>query len=98
MGDLSAARIEKAGVNGQTLAVTHDRNLIGILIPVTQDLVQFLIERNMSSVLDSIRRGEGQIKGPAQSEPPGSAWCQRPSEAQFVLRLPAPARPVRIPG
>jgi antitoxin (DNA-binding transcriptional repressor) of toxin-antitoxin stability system len=63
MGDLSAARIEKAGVNGQTLAVTHDRNLIGILIPVTQDLVQFLIERNMSSVLDSIRRGEGQING-----------------------------------
>jgi antitoxin (DNA-binding transcriptional repressor) of toxin-antitoxin stability system len=63
IGDLSAAQIEKAGVNGQTLAVTHDRNLIGILIPVTQGLVQFLIERNISSVLDNIRRGEERIKG-----------------------------------
>ncbi len=67
IGDLSAAQIEKAGVNGQTLAVTHDRNLIGILIPVTQGLVQFLIERNISGVLDSIRHGEEHIKeaGPA---------------------------------
>ena len=67
IGDLSAAEIEKAGVNGHTLAVTHDRKLIGILIPVTQGLVQFLIERNISSVLDNIRRGEEEIKraGPA---------------------------------
>jgi antitoxin (DNA-binding transcriptional repressor) of toxin-antitoxin stability system len=63
IGDLSAARIEKAGVNGQTLAVTHDRRLIGILIPVTQRLVQFLIERNISSVLDNIRHGEERLKG-----------------------------------
>ena len=63
IGDLSAAQIEKAGVNGQTLAVTHDRDLIGILIPVTQGLVQFLIERNISSVLDDIRRGEERIEG-----------------------------------
>src|SRR5690349_5532273 len=27
IGDLSAAQIEKAGVNGQTLAITHDRKL-----------------------------------------------------------------------
>jgi antitoxin (DNA-binding transcriptional repressor) of toxin-antitoxin stability system len=63
IGDLSAAQIEKAGVNGQTLAVTHDRKLIGILIPVTQGLVHFLIERNISSVLDNIRYGEDLFKG-----------------------------------
>jgi antitoxin (DNA-binding transcriptional repressor) of toxin-antitoxin stability system len=63
IGDLSAAQIEKAGVNGQTLAVTHDRELIGILIPVTQGLVHFLIERNISSVLDNIRYGEDLFKG-----------------------------------
>jgi len=62
IGDLSAARIEKAGVNGQTLAVTHDRRLIGILIPVTQGLVQFLIERNISAVLNSISHGEEQLR------------------------------------
>ena len=58
IGDLSAAQIEKAGANGQTLAITHDRKLIGILIPVTQGLVQFLIERNISRVLTNIRHGE----------------------------------------
>jgi antitoxin (DNA-binding transcriptional repressor) of toxin-antitoxin stability system len=63
IGDLSAAQIEKAGVSGQTLAVTHDGDLIGILIPVTQGLVQFLIERNISTVLDDIRRGEERIEG-----------------------------------
>ena len=63
IGDLSAAQIEKAGVNGQTLAITHDRELIGILIPVTQGLVQFLIEENISRVLNNIRQGEDQLKG-----------------------------------
>ena len=67
IGDLSAAQIEKAGVNGQTLAITHDRRLIGILIPVTQGLVQFLIERNISRVLHNIRHGEEQLKGPGQA-------------------------------
>ena len=64
IGDLSAAQIEKAGANGQTLAITHDRKLIGILIPVTQGLVQFLIERNISRVLTNIRQGEDQRIGP----------------------------------
>ncbi len=64
IGDLSAAQIEKAGANGQTLAITHDRKLIGILIPVTQGLVQFLIERNISRVLTNIRHGEDHGIGP----------------------------------
>lgn len=59
IGDLSAAQIEKAGADGQTLAVTHDRKLIGILIPVTQGLVHFLIERNISRVLTNIRHDCG---------------------------------------
>jgi antitoxin (DNA-binding transcriptional repressor) of toxin-antitoxin stability system len=67
IGDLSAAQIEKAGVNGQTLAITNDRKLIGILIPVTQGLVQFLIERNISRVLHNIRHGEEQLKGSGQA-------------------------------
>ncbi|MGD0606143.1 MAG: hypothetical protein ABSA53_21470 [Streptosporangiaceae bacterium] len=62
IGDLSAAQIEKAGAGRETLAITHDRKLIGILIPVTQDLVQFLIEQNMTSVLDNIWSGEKKLK------------------------------------
>jgi hypothetical protein len=67
IGDLSAEQIEKAGVNGQTLAITHDRKLIGILIPVTQGLVQFLIEQNISRVLHNIGQGEGQLSGPGRT-------------------------------
>ena len=40
------------------LDVVAVRKLIGILIPVTQGLVQFLIERNISRVLTNIRHGE----------------------------------------
>jgi hypothetical protein len=54
--------IRGAGVNKEALAITHDRELIGILVPVTQDLVKFLIEQNMSRVLGSIDRAEGQLE------------------------------------
>jgi len=61
IGDLSAAAIEQAGQSGQTLAITHDRELIGFIIPVTQELVQYLIEQNMSRVLHSVALGEKQL-------------------------------------
>ena len=61
IGDLSAGLIEEAGRGGQTLAITHDRELIGIVIPVTQELVQFVIEQNISRVLYNISLGEKQI-------------------------------------
>lgn len=59
IGDLSAGLIDNAGANRQVLAVTHDHELIGILVPVTQDLVQSLIEDNISHVLNSIEKSEG---------------------------------------
>jgi hypothetical protein len=61
IGDLKAALIEQAGEAGQTVALTHDRELIGILIPVTAGLVQFLIEQNLSRVLYNIGLGEKQL-------------------------------------
>jgi antitoxin (DNA-binding transcriptional repressor) of toxin-antitoxin stability system len=64
IGDLSAARIERAGAEGQTLALTHDRELVGIVIPVTRGLVEFLIEQNMSRVLYNIGLGEKQLMTP----------------------------------
>ncbi len=62
IGDLSAGLIEKAGQAGQTLAITHERELIGIMIPVTQGLVEFLIEQNVSRALANITRGEMQLR------------------------------------
>jgi hypothetical protein len=64
IGELSAERIEQAGAAGQTLALTHDRELVGIVIPVTQGLVEFLIEQNMSRVLYNIGLGEKQLTTP----------------------------------
>lgn len=61
IGDLSASLIEEAGRDGQTLALTHGRVLIGIVIPVTPDLVQFLIEQNISRVIYNITIGEKEI-------------------------------------
>jgi antitoxin (DNA-binding transcriptional repressor) of toxin-antitoxin stability system len=61
IGDLSAGVIEQAGTAGQTLALTNNGELIGIVIPVTQDLVQFLLEQNMSRVLLNIVQDEGQL-------------------------------------
>jgi hypothetical protein len=61
IGDLSADMIQRAGTDGQTLAITHDRELIGIIIPVTQDLVQFLIEQSLSRVVDSISLAEKEL-------------------------------------
>ncbi len=58
MGDLTATLIEEAGAAGQTVAITHDRELIAILIPVTRDLVEFLLEQNMSRVLYNITEAE----------------------------------------
>jgi hypothetical protein len=62
VGDLSAAEIEKAGGKGEALAVTNDRALIGILIPVTRGLVEFLIEQNIDKVIHHIRQGEKELK------------------------------------
>jgi hypothetical protein len=61
IGDLSADMIERAGKDGRTLAITHDRELIGIIIPVTQDLVQFLIEQSLSRVVHNISLAEKEL-------------------------------------
>jgi hypothetical protein len=61
IGDLSADMIERAGRDGQTLAITHDRELIGIIIPVTQRLVQLLIEQSLSRVVHNIGLAEKEL-------------------------------------
>ena len=64
IGELSAARIEQVGAEGEILAITHERELIGILIPVTRDLVGFLIEQNLSRILYNTALGERQLSTP----------------------------------
>ncbi|MFG2236180.1 hypothetical protein ACGFNX_40360 [Streptomyces sp. NPDC048723] len=66
MGDLSGGLIEDAGAAGQTLALTHDRTLVGFLVPVTPQLVEFLIEQNISRLLYNIELSEKEME---QGEP-----------------------------
>jgi antitoxin (DNA-binding transcriptional repressor) of toxin-antitoxin stability system len=66
IGELTAERVERAGAAGQTLALTHDRELVAIVIPVTRGLVEFLIEQNMSRVLYNTALGEKEILSPRQ--------------------------------
>lgn len=57
-GQLTATVIEQAGMSGQTIAVTYERELIGIVIPVTPGLVQYLVEQNLSRVLYNVGLAE----------------------------------------
>src|SRR4051794_15567648 len=62
VGDLSAAVIEQAGEANEVLAVTHDGVLLGIVVPVTQRLVGFLVGKNISRVLYNVSVGEKEIE------------------------------------
>ena len=61
VGNLSAALIEEAGTSGETLAITHDRELIGIMVPVTTGLIEYLVEQNLTRVLYNISWGEKEV-------------------------------------
>jgi antitoxin (DNA-binding transcriptional repressor) of toxin-antitoxin stability system len=102
IGDLSAAIIQEAGKAGQTLAITHDRELIGIVIPVTQRLVEFLIEQNISRVLYNVDVGEKQIRtteklttldGALDLAFPGGGASSRSSLAVGIREDRKPSRP-----
>jgi prevent-host-death family protein len=91
VGELSAERIEQAGGDGHVLALTHDRELVGILIPVTRGLVEFLIEQNMSRVLYSIDLGEKQlVTGDAMTTLDQVLEPDRPLAPASPARRPAP--------
>ncbi|MFB9704376.1 hypothetical protein [Rhodococcus aetherivorans] len=62
IGDLSGAVIEKAGRDGQMILVTNDRVLVGIIVPVTKQLVAHVVEQNLSRVMYNITQGEREVK------------------------------------
>lgn len=62
IGDITAELIDRAGEAGEALAITHNRELIGMIIPVTQDLVRYLIDQNVSRVLYNVGLSEMHAK------------------------------------
>jgi len=86
IGDLTANLIEEAGASGRTLAITHDRELIAIVIPVTRDLVEFLLEQNMSRVLYNVGLAEKEMRtaGSMTSLDQVAASTQAPAASRLV--------------
>jgi hypothetical protein len=63
--DVSGALIEEAADRKELLGITNNRVLTGVLVPMTRALVDQLVELNISRVLHSISRGEGEIASKA---------------------------------
>jgi len=82
IGDLTARLIGESGAAGQTLAITHDRQLTGIIVPVTRDLVEFLLEENMSRVLYSIAEAEKQVRTTTEPMSPSGLAAGGPATAR----------------
>jgi predicted NBD/HSP70 family sugar kinase len=64
--ELSGARIEEASAVGETLLVTKDRVVLGLLVPVTQEWVERLIESSITRFLG------GETSDPVTGADPGS--------------------------
>ena len=56
--DISESEIRAAADAGQMLVVTERRQLVGIIVPITQQLVAHLIETNLSRIKRSVAHGE----------------------------------------
>ncbi len=61
IGDLTAKLIEQVSQAGQIISLTHERELIGLVVPVTPGLVEYLIERSLSKVVYSVVLGEKEL-------------------------------------
>jgi hypothetical protein len=56
--EVSASEIRAAADASQMLVVTDRRQLVGIIIPVNQQLVAYVIEKNLSRLQRSVAEGE----------------------------------------
>lgn len=65
IGDLSAAVIREAARNRQTLAVTDRRELVGIIVPVSNQLVAHVLEDSLSRIRRNIVQGERELQAGA---------------------------------
>lgn len=78
VGDLSARAIQQAGDEAEILALTHDGALLGIVVPVTQRLVNFLVGKNISRVIYNVHLGEKETTGGEPLSPIEEVLAERP--------------------
>ncbi|TCC58302.1 hypothetical protein E0H73_28740 [Kribbella pittospori] len=66
--DLSARRIDEAGASGELLVLTNDGLQVGIVVPVSQRFVEFLVTQNLSRIMYDAQRAELQSLNREQLE------------------------------
>lgn len=69
VGDLSARRIDAAGVVGELLVLTNGGLQVGIVVPVSQRFVEFLVTQNLSRIMYDAQRAELRSLQPEQLGP-----------------------------
>lgn len=62
IGDLSAAVIRESAQTRQTVAVTDRRELIGIIVPVSDQLMGHVLEDNLSRIRRNLSHGERELQ------------------------------------
>ena len=77
--DLSARRIDEAGVAKELLVLTNDGLQVGIVVPVSQKFVEFLVTQNLSRIMYDAQRTELQREGFAPLDDHPSAAQSSPS-------------------
>jgi hypothetical protein len=55
---LSAHRIAQASENQELLVLTSDRRLLGLVVPISEKFIEFLVSQNLSRVMYNIQRAE----------------------------------------
>lgn len=62
IAQLSAARLREAAAAGQLLVVTDRRELLGIVIPVNQRLLAYLVQQNLPRLRNTVTAGEAEYQ------------------------------------
>lgn len=66
--ELTGPALRRAAEGDEVIGITNDRILAGVLIPISREWVEQLIDQNLSRVVRNVRRGEQEITAVLQGE------------------------------
>lgn len=100
--ELTGPALRRAADADEVIGITNDRILAGVLIPISREWVEQLVEQNLSRVVQNIRRGEQEIEAVVQTAEQGAE--RRPGAARSpgfttlddVLSQPSTGTPKRM--
>jgi hypothetical protein len=92
--ELTGPAVRRAADADEIIGITNDRILAGVLIPISPDWVEQLVEQNLTRVVRNIRGGEREMI--AAADPAGDRSAGRFTTLNDVLNEPAAAAPKRM--